>query len=475
LKLKENKLVKPPSTFTVLPIWSLQPATLTLAQTQMETLRGKANIDKLNILDGFMNVNFINKIRRTHQNEEQKTMGWKVINVLTNGVSVTVLFGAIKKFACLATNVRVLDKKGYNLGNSKINICEEIRGIHSCSCGNNCLKKINNVDDICLTLVDPGRSDVFSVCHIDLNKSNDPRDIKEHGKFWNMSSKDYRHKTGNGNFNATYQEHSRRCGQYLKFIQEISKEKRYTCNIDSLTGYIHVVSKYIVPLKKEKCRRDRLKSKWDVRMQTDSTLARTANKMFEKCDQEREYKEKAELYEQLNDEEKIKFEERIPWKKLNDEERRELRKKWKDNIENRKKKTHVVFFGNGLFPTGGSGYPCVPRKRFLRYLAASGVVVILDEFKTSKCCPGCHNELEDTDEKRVRRCKSDQSVSCLLSSENGAPFKDDRDVIATINMAICAHGLLVSGKRPKYLSREKYKRGTVEFEQTKLNNEYSCL
>ena len=29
-------------------------------------------------------------------------------------------------------------------------------------------------------------------------------------------------------------------------------------------------------------------------MQTDSTLARTANKMFEKCDQEREYKEKAD-------------------------------------------------------------------------------------------------------------------------------------------------------------------------------------
>ena len=145
------------------------------------------------------------------------------------------------------------------------------------------------------------------------------------------------------------------------------------------------------------------------------------------------------------------------------QDKKTLRKKWKDNIENRKKKTHVVFFGNGLFPTGGSGYPCVPRKRFLRYLAASGVVVILDEFKTSKCCPGCHNELEDTDEKRVRRCKSDQSVSCLLSSENGAPFKDDRDVIATINMAICAHGLLVSGKRPKYLSREKYKRGTVEF------------
>ena len=123
----------------------------------------------------------------------------------------------------------------------------------------------------------------------------------------------------------------------------------------------------------------------------------------------------------------------------------------------------------------GGGYPSVPRKRFLRYLAASGVVIILDEFNTSKCCPGCHSVLEETDKKRVRRCKSDQSVNCLLTSENGSNFEEDRDIIATINMAICAHDLLLTGKRPEYLSRIKYKNGTVEHEQEKLINECTCL
>ena len=42
-------------------------------------------------------------------------------------------------------------------------------------------------------------------------------------------------------------------------------------------------------------------------------------------------------------------------------------------------------------------------------------------------------------------------------------------------MAICAHNLLLAGKRPKYLSRDKYKKGTVEHEQQKLNNECTCL
>ena len=128
------------------------------------------------------------------------------------------------------------------------------------------------------------------------------------------------------------------------------------------------------------------------------------------------------------------------------------------------------------FQQEGGGYPCVPRKRFLRYLASKGVVVILDEFRTSKCYPWCYLELEDiVDEKRVRRCQNDQSVSCPLLSDDGNAYKDDRDIIATVNMAICANNLLLKGKRPDYLSRPKTKKGSVEFEQTKLTNEYTCL
>ena len=186
-----------------------------------------------------------------------------------------------------------------------------------------------------------------------------------------------------------------------------------------------------------------------------------------------------ELYEKLTVEEKktVGFTEiKKVWKDLSDEEKRGLREKWKIKLNKKKEQKHVVLFGNGLFPTGGGGYPCVPRKRFLRYLASKGVVVILDEFRTSKCCPGCHLELEDIeDKKRVRRCQNDQSVTCPLLSDDGKAYEADRDVIATVNMAVCSNKLLLNGKRPDYLSRPKSVKGSVEHEQEKLSNEYSCL
>ena len=74
-------------------------------------------------------------------------------------------------------------------------------------------------------------------------------------------------------------------------------------------------------------------------MQTDSVLARTANKMFETQDQEREYKEKAELYDRLDILERKDMKENVKWGKLTVAARRKLRKKWRENIEYRKKKT----------------------------------------------------------------------------------------------------------------------------------------
>ena len=96
-----------------------------------------------------------------------------------------------------------------------------------------------------------------------------------------------------------------------------------------------------------------------------------------------------------------------------------------------------------------------PKKKFLRYLAARGLTILLDEYRTSKCCPFCHGELEDAQGKnRVRRCKNDlNGLTCILSS-----LKDeecDRDDLATINMIMCAIMLIETGKRPSYLCRPK--------------------
>ena len=48
--------------------------------------------------------------------------------------------------------------------------------------------KIKHTNDVRLTLVDPCRSDVFSVCHVDFDKANDVKQVKNK-EFWNLSSK----------------------------------------------------------------------------------------------------------------------------------------------------------------------------------------------------------------------------------------------------------------------------------------------
>jgi hypothetical protein len=142
-----------------------------------------------------------------------------------------------------------------------------------------------------------------------------------------LSQNKYRQMTGN--YNATYQEHSRRKKKYSQFLNEISSVKRYTCDEQNLTDYIKVISKFFISLKNEKFRKDRRKNKWNTRMQTDSTLARTANKMFG-----------------LRSEENM-FKESNNWKILSSDQKKELRAKWRKNIEERKNKHRIVFFGNG--------------------------------------------------------------------------------------------------------------------------------
>ena len=109
---------------------------------------------------------------------------------------------------------------------------------------------------------------------------------------------------------------------------------------------------------------------------------------------------------------------------------------------------------------GGNGYAPVPRKTLIRFLAITGVTVVLDEFRTSKCCPGCGSEMSDVKSKhRVRRCTNvmngGESTDCKLFSKEEGVFEADRDQIATINMCRCAYDALILGSRPDYMCRGK--------------------
>ncbi|CAN0261089.1 unnamed protein product [Ectocarpus sp. 12 AP-2014] len=87
----------------------------------------------------------------------------------------------------------------------------------------------------------------------------------------------------------------------------------------------------------------------------------------------------------------------------------------KELLKKNRAKRRVVFFGNDQFGHGSRG-PC-PRKTLI---TASGVllcpVVLVDEFRTSKCCCGCGTPLQQVDGSRVFRCGSqtDDNLSCSV-------------------------------------------------------------
>lgn len=71
-------------------------------------------------------------------------------------------------------------------------------------------------------------------------------------------------------------------------------------------------------------------------------------------------------------------------------DRRELRKKKEGMLERRK----VVFFGRGQW-TGVKGHVTVPRKKLIHVLACNYLVLLVDEYCTSKLCPYDFSELQD--------------------------------------------------------------------------------
>ncbi|CAN0519073.1 unnamed protein product, partial [Ectocarpus sp. 8 AP-2014] len=110
-------------------------------------------------------------------------------------------------------------------------------------------------------------------------------------------------------------------------------------------------------------------------------------------------------------------------------------------------KRRVVFFGDGQFGHGSRG-PC-PRKALIRALGVICPVVLVDEFRTSKCCCGCGIPLKQVDGSRVFCCESqtDENLSCSVGFI-------DRDTNGAVNIGVCGVLQLLGLDRPSYLCRE---------------------
>ena len=76
----------------------------------------------------------------------------------------------------------------------------------------------------------------------------------------------------------------------------------------------------------------------------------------------------------------------------------------------------VVFFGDASFGPTMRGHNAIPKKGILRELCHRGLTVLLDEFRTSKMCPGGHDELKTTDD----RLRAHKKRRCGMSSSGSA-------------------------------------------------------
>lgn len=137
-----------------------------------------------------------------------------------------------------------------------------------------------------------------------------------------------------------------------------------------------------------------------------------------------------------------------------------LRKRVRDKIaatRGARNWTRIVFFGNAEFGHGSRGP--VPKKDLLMMLAARSVVVLTDEFRSSIKCCGCGGRLVQADSSRVFSCQAHEHVptSCTVSYI-------DRDINASVNIALCGVAQLLGLARPAHLVRPRRAGGEIDEE-----------
>lgn len=108
----------------------------------------------------------------------------------------------------------------------------------------------------------------------------------------------------------------------------------------------------------------------------------------------------------------------------------------------------VMLFGKASF-RAQKGRASAPRKALIREMASRGVVLMVDEYNTSKKCPGCGADTVEDKERRIRSCKNfkigSPEESCRLHRLT-PEFEMDRDDVGSTNIGMRGFGKLLGQK-----------------------------
>ena len=329
--------------------------------------------------------------------------GYIVCGFRTNGVELQLSFMTPESKKPYPSGTKDLNKAGYKITTKEVDVLEQKRGLFKMYQTKTDVKKIIDPTKIKIKCVDPGCSSVVSVREINLEECSDPVKIvnDKTSTTWDLLGKDYSKDSGRNSGQIRETRRRRRCKSYREAIEKFQNVRRKTSCVESIVNYCKVVAETLNVLYNEKNRKNRRVFRMYQTRRIKSTIDKLANG--------------------------IAFD--------------------KD------KRKNVVLFGNGSF-SSKKGHVSCPRKVLVRSLASRVLVGMLDEYRTSKKCPGgCGGEMIDIKENRMRQCTTDLSDSVCSLSSGSNNFCCDRDQSATINFCRIGYESLISHKWPEHLVR----------------------
>ena len=363
---------------------------------------------------------------KTHMADPACGIPWLVNSISTDGLQVKVCLSTISKANPIAKGIQELVKKGFTgLPDTPFRLDIRSKGVFDKK-----VKKITSTQQgslrseenhIEVVGVDPGQVSIYAMVRADITNPNkfDPTSFK--GSQSSFASREYRHQSlarFSAKLESSRREQSADYGGAIKAYDSVSLKQPDASFAYSGVTYSTLRAR-IVELLSVKRRHERF-ARLRARQRTVDGMARDI--AFGDT-----YKK--EVIEKR----------RAAGSPMPLEQRKELLKKIRA-------KRRVVFFGDGQFAHGSRG-PC-PRKALIRALGVICPVVLVDEFRTSKCCYGCGTPLTQVGGSRVFRCgnQTDESLACSVGYI-------DRDVNGSVNIGVAGVCQLLGLERPSFLCR----------------------
>ncbi|CAM9688393.1 unnamed protein product, partial [Pylaiella littoralis] len=322
--------------------------------------------------------------------------GYTPYGFRTNGVEIHIAFMTEETERPYISGTKDLNKAGYKITAKNVDVLTQKRGLFEMHQSKTDAKRVRDPARINITSVDPGCSSVVSVRKVHLEKCSSPVDIHQDdaGNTWDLLGKEYSKTSGRTSGQTRERRRTMKCLTYRRAIKKFEGVRRKTSSVQSIIAYCRVVANTLKDLYREKNRKNR-RVFWIYKSRrTRSTVDKLANPIAF-------YKEQ---------------------------------------------RKNVVLFGNG-FLKAKKGHASCPRKILVGALASRALVGMLDEYRTSKRCPGgCRGDMKDIEENLMRRCTAD-----LGNGEDN--FCCDRDRSATINLCRIGYESLVNNSWPEHLAR----------------------